>query len=580
MGERVRGLGVSPGIAVGRAFLLHVEPLPVVAEPVPATGVDEEIRRFERARELAIGELEELRRRVAEALGERYAGIFQAQKLVLGDPLLVSRTIERIRGGRVSARWALKEVVDEFLLRFASVRNDYLRERGGELADVQRRLQRLLRGEPARARDLPDGPLVVVAGSIDPSDAVLLAGRQVAGLATDAGGRTSHTAILAQALSLPAVIGLHDLSRRVQAGEPILLDGDSGEVILAPSPEELGQGHRSREAGLAREREMVRDRDLPATTLDGVELAIRANIEFPREVEQALRFGARGIGLYRSEFLLLSRAPDLPDEEDHFRTYVEMAREVAPHPAVIRTLDLGGDKYPQDTGSREEPNPVLGLRGVRFSLEHPEIFRPQLRGLLRAAAVQPNVRMLLPLVTSGDEIRAVRRLLAAEVVQLAREAIPAAGGLPLGIMIEVPAAALAADILAREADFFSIGTNDLIQYGLAVDRSNEALDHLYQPLHPGLLRMLRLVVDGARSQAIPVAICGEMATDPRAVELLVGLGLREFSVHPRAVAAVRAAVRHLNTREAARHALAALEPAALEPDETKPDRLPPTVQGV
>jgi phosphotransferase system enzyme I (PtsI) len=563
-GELLRGIGASGGVAVGQVYLLHPEPLPVVPDPLPPERVEDEIERFHAARQAAGRELESLTRQVQEALGERYVGILEAQRLVLEDPILVTATTQRIRVGRVSARWALKEAVAELVRRFDTIDDEYLRERGGELADVQRRLQRLLRGEQPHDPRVPD-QAIVVAHAVGPSDAILLASQPIVGLATDVGGRTSHTAILAQALCIPAVLGLHDLSQRVRAGDPLLLDGDAGTVVLAPSAAQVAEAETRRAASRELETRQLSDRDLPAVTLDGVEIVIRANIEFPTEVERALRFRARGIGLYRSEFLFTSRTPELPDAEEHYRIYREIAERVAPEPAIVRTLDLGGEKYFHEVlGGRSGP-PVLGLRGVRFSLERPEIFRPQLAGLLRAAAEQDNLRMLLPLVSTIDEVRAVRRLLAEEAQRLAASGRAVRPDLPLGIMIEVPAAAMAADLFAQEIDFLSIGTNDLIQYAIAVDRGNEDLTALYQPFHPGVLRMLKFVVDSGRRHGIPVALCGEMAADPNAVPLLVGLGLRELSVQPRAVGLVRHAVRHTDAGQAERLARHALErPSAAE----------------
>jgi phosphotransferase system enzyme I (PtsI) len=398
---------------------------------------------------------------------------------------------------------------------------------------------------------IPDGPLVAVSHALGPSDAIQLARERVVALATDVGGRTSHTAILAQALSLPAVVGLHDLSRSVREGDPVILDGDAGIVTLEPGATETDEAEVRRRAFLATERAMESARELPAETTDGVRVVIRANIEFPSEVVSALRFGAAGIGLYRSEFLFLSRSPRLPTEEEHFETSVEIASRVAPHPVNVRTLDLGGEKYFHEVLGRDEPNPVLGLRAVRFCLRRPDIFRPQIRGLLRAAAVRDNIRLLLPLITVSEEIRQIRALLRQEAEALVAEGRAVRRDVPVGIMIEVPAAALAADLLARDADFLSIGTNDLAQYALAVDRSNESLSYLYQPFHPGLLRMIRAVVDAGARTATPVMICGEMAADPAAVGLLVGLGLRELSVQPRAVGAVRQAVRAIDAAAAA-----------------------------
>lgn len=567
MPQQFRGIGVSPGVALGRVYVLHTESLPVVPDPIPPERVDAEIARFECARDEARIQLAELRERVRHALGGTYAGILDAQLLILDDAQFVAQTIRRIRVGRVSARWALKQVIDDYLRRFDAMDDAYLRERGGDLSDVHLRLQRRLRGDGERPEDAPGGPLIAVARSLGPSDAVELARRGVVGLATDDGGRTSHTAILAQALSVPAVAGLRGLSERARNGDAIVLDGASGEVLLHPNAEELRRSEAARVSWLDAEAQAAaRARAARTTTADGVEVALRANIEFAHDVGAALRYGAEGIGLYRSEFLFLARSPELPSEEEHFETYARIAREVAPHPAVIRTLDLGGEKYFHDVLAHDESNPVLGLRGVRFCLERRDVFRPQLRGLLRASTAE-NLRVMLPLVTTVEEIQEVRRMFAAEVAHLRAEGHSVRETLPLGIMIEVPAAAIAADVLAREADFLSLGTNDLIQYALAVDRANAAVSYLYQPLHPGVLRMLRCTIDAARNAGIPFGICGEMAADPALAALLVGLGFRELSVQPRAVPALREAIARVDSVEARRLAQEALAPAPLPRDE-------------
>jgi phosphotransferase system enzyme I (PtsI) len=544
-----RGLGVSPGVAIGRVFVLHRENLPVVPYPIPPERVHEEVELFHGALDRARHELRDLKEKVLAELGDHFAGILEAQLLILDDPSLAGEAEKRIRVGRVSARWAIKEVVAEHIRRFDAVDDSYLRERGGDLSDVHLRLQRILSGEPSSDGELPEGPQIVVAHSLSPSDAVTLARKGVAGLASDVGGKTSHTAILAQALSVPAVAGLRDITLQVRTGDEIILDGDGGEVRILPSPAETAQATERRKAWIAREERAMADAtDRPAVTKDGVEITLRANIEFASEVDMAVRFGARGIGLYRSEFLFLSRSPSLPTEEEHFSTYMEIAEKVAPHPAVIRTLDLGGEKFFHEVLDSSESNPVLGLRAVRFCLKRQDIFRPQLRGLLRAAA-RANIRIMIPLITTTEEIWEVRRLLAAEAEHLKAEGVTVRSDVPLGIMVEVPAAAVAADILAREVDFFSIGTNDLIQYSLAVDRGNQTVSYLYQPHHPGVLRMVKFVVDAASKRGIPVSVCGEMAAEPGTAGMLVGLGLRELSVQPRAIPTIREAIATVDTSE-------------------------------
>jgi phosphotransferase system enzyme I (PtsI) len=577
MGRRFTGIGVSSGTAIGRAVVIASDSSPVAPVPVSPERVDDEVARFHQARERARRELKDLKARMLRVLGEAYAGILEAQLLILDDANLVGETVERIRAGRVAASWALKEVVHAFMRRFDSIDDGYLRERGGDLADVHRRLQRLLRGESGGAVAMPEGPLIVVAHTLGPSDTMVLAREGVVGFATDMGGRTSHTAILAQALSLPAVVGLHDLSLNVLPGDLVALDGDAGTVDLAPGAEDQARVKARREAWTAREAAMAAARDLPAITEDGVEIILRANIELPQEVGAAIRYGARGIGLYRSEFLFLSRAPEFPSEEEHYRTYRDLAEKVAPHPAVVRTLDLGGEKYFHEVLDREETNPVLGLRAVRFCLTRPDIFRPQLRGLLRAAA-HAEVRIMIPLVTTVAEIRQVKKILLEEAALLKAKGIPCRADVPVGIMVEVPAAAATADLLAREAAFFSLGTNDLIQYALAVDRGNESVAYLYQPLHPAVLRMLRFVVRAGRDRGIDVSICGEMAGDPSLTRMLVGLDFREMSVQPRAIAAVRETIRRLKAVEAARLAESALaeSPAAEFGRETAPGEAVPS----
>jgi phosphotransferase system enzyme I (PtsI) len=484
-------------------------------------------------------------------LGESYAQILDAQALLLDDPALIAEVEHRVHADGVSAAFAVHATIETYLARFASIEDRYLRDRAGDLRDFQQRLVRLLEPAPGADAPPPEGPIVVFAQAVGPSDTVALARDGVVALAADHGGPTSHTAILAQAFGLPAVIGLGDVVRSVEAGAVVVVDGDRGEVVVDPDDARLGEARTRHDLWLSREDDWAAARDLPAVTKDGVEIVLRANIEFPDEAAVAMRFGARGIGLYRSEFLFVSRAPRFPDEEEHYRTYRDLAERVAPHPVVVRTLDLGGEKYFHEVLDRTEPNPVLGLRGLRLCLKRPEIFVPQLRALLRASA-HANLRVLLPLVTSVAEVSEVRRILAREASSLRSEGTLCRPDVPLGAMIETPAAAMTADLLSREADFLSLGTNDLIQYTLAVDRGNPSVASLYEPLHPAVVRMLRFVVRAGKASGVPVTLCGEMAANPDLVPTLLGLGLRELSCPPRAVARVREAVRATEIARAVR----------------------------
>jgi len=558
------GVGVSPGVAVGRA--LPWEP-GSVHEPqrLRSSGSrpEDELARFAAARDRTRDELHALSARLTKSLGENYAAILEVQTLLVDDPVLIAEIERRVREDSVSLGWAIHATIGGYLARFEQIEDGYLRERGGDLRDLERRLLRLL-GPERPEIPVPDGPIVVMAHALGPSDTVALARDGVVGLAADLGGPTSHTAILAHAFGLPAVVGLGDAAASVQRGETVVVDGDRGEVIVDPDPEVLDAAKARHEAWASQEAQWEGARDVPSVSKDGVEIVLRANVEFPDEAAAAMRYGARGIGLYRSEFLFVAAAPRIPDEEDHYRTYRELALRVAPHPAIIRTLDLGGEKYFHDVLGGREVNPVLGPRGLRLCLMRPELFVPQLRALLRAAA-EADVRILLPLVTSLDEVIAVRKILAREGESLRQAGLPCRPGVPLGVMVETPAAAMTADHLVREADFLSIGTNDLVQYALAVDRGNPAVASLYEPFHPAVLRMVRFVIRSGRALGIPVSLCGELAAQPEMIPTLLGLGLRELSCPPRCVSGVRDAIRATDVAAATR----AVEDLCAAPDSMK-----------
>jgi phosphotransferase system enzyme I (PtsI) len=544
----LHGIGVSPGIAFGRALLMETPTRRIFRLTLDAGEVDAELERFEQARRQATAQLRDLRARMAEELGEDYASIFDAHLLLVQDSSLMDRVGELIREEQANAEWALRNAAQGFLARLLAVPDPYLRERGTDLQDVHDRLQGLLAGNPHQ-HDLSElhEDTVVVAASLSPSDAVLLKHPRVVAFATDAGGRTSHTAILANALAVPAVVGLHEASHQIQTGQSLVVDGSSGVVEVDPRPEVEARYRAARTAFLRHEEELVGQAG-PTTTADGERVVLLANIEFPEEMDAVRRAGAEGVGLYRSEFLFLSSSPHLPTEGDHEGTYRRIARAAHPLPVTIRTLDLGGEKYFHEVIEAEESNPVLGLRAVRLCLRRPDIFHAQIRGLLRAAS-EGNIRIMFPLISGLDELRRVKDEVYRIHAELAGEGIPPVEDLKIGIMVEVPSAATTADLLAPEVDFFSIGTNDLIQYTLAIDRSNETVSYLYQPFHPAILRMVRDVVAAGRRGGIDVDLCGEMANDPLGAIVLLGLGLRSLSLNPSMLPEIRDLVRTVSVNE-------------------------------
>ena len=546
----LKGIGVSPGVAVGRAMVIGRWEQSVPHYRIGANAVSGELRRFWAARRQARREIEALQDQATQSLGSKYAAIFGAHLMILDDRKTGREAAQRIRDQRINAEWALASSLGRLIGAMQDVEDPALRDRGSDIQDVYERLLRILGGQTnqhARELELADDT-VVVAHSLSPSDAMWLHKPRIVGFVTESGGPTSHTAILANALEIPAVLGVERATETAAEGDQVVVDGTRGAVVVRPTPGVAASYRRERDAW----RDMgqvVETAPGPVVTRDGVTVRLLANIEFPEEMTTVQKVGAEGVGLYRSEFLFLTVAPNLPTEDDHVEAYRRIARSAAPNSVVIRTLDLGGEKYFHKVLEAGESNPVLGLRAVRFCLSRPDIFRTQLRGLLRVAAESRNVSILVPMVSGLEEWRQVVRFVDDVREELIREGVRAPK-VPLGPMVEIPSAALVAEHLAAESDFLSIGTNDLIQYTLAVDRGNRRVAHLYDPWHPAVLRLVEKAIRAGREAGIPVSLCGEMASDPLGALTLLGLGLGEFSCNPLVIPDIRAVLRAASAAEA------------------------------
>jgi phosphotransferase system enzyme I (PtsI) len=567
--ERLTGIGVSPGIAVGPA-LVAIQRTQVIRFPIAPDRVSRELSALDRARARSHEQVEQIRRRVQALKGNELAAIFDAQLLMLDDPMLVGRAATIVCEERVNAEWAVQRALDEIAAVFNDVDDPYLRERKGDLHDVAGRLRMNLRDEKGGARDLLqdlDTPCVLIADELTPSVVAQLDWTKIRGFATDAGSRTYHTAILARSLGVPAIVGLHDASLRVPPGASVIVDGETGELTIDPTPtNRMDAETKVREARVSSG--APRGPHGPVRTRDGVRIVLQANVERSDDVAPAISAGAEGIGLYRSEFMLVGGPPDMAAEDEQYHVYRQLVERMTPLPVTIRTFDIDEKQLARplvdaalDARWFPEHERIghAGLRGIRFGLAQPAIFKTQLRAVLRAAAHaaggeagQPGtVRIMFPFVSSVHEVRTARALLAEAKAELRARSIETPD-VPVGIMIEVPSAAFTASLLAREVDFFTIGTNDLIQYTLAVDRTDDRVSNRYEPLHPAVLRLLRQVRRGAMRQGIPVSVCGEMASDPLLLRLLIGCGLTDFSMTPGAIPMARRVVEETDAGEMAR----------------------------
>ncbi len=538
---RFRGAGVSPGLARAVIHVVRDDLDDVVRYHIEPSQIGNEIARFEAALVQTRVQILEMQQKIAEAIGAKDAAIFDAHLLVVEDRTLIDEVLRRLETERCNVEWVFQEVANNYAETLSKIDDPYLRERAVDMQDVTRRIVRNLQGKAPKPVFSTAEPHILIAHNLTPSDAASMDRQLVLGIATDLGSRTSHTAIIARSLNIPAVVGLHDATEKLESGQHVLLDGYTGLLIVDPTAETLSYyGEIEIRKGQVT-KELKQLRETTSTTSDGRHIVLSANIELPGDVDAVAENGAEGIGLYRTEFLFVNR-DTLPSEEEQYETYRKVAEQVKPNPLIIRTFDLGGDKLAVgavDVG--DELNPFLGWRAIRFCLENIDIFKTQLRAILRASAVG-NVKIMFPMISGLEELRHAKAVLDECRNEVGEKK---SGKMEVGAMIEIPSAAISADSLAREVDFFSIGTNDLIQYTIAVDRVNERIAHLYEPTHPAVLRLLKMIADAAHANKIWVGVCGEMARDVATIPILVGLGMDELSVGATSVPRVKMAVRSL-----------------------------------
>lgn len=543
-----KGIALAPGVVVGKAHVLEGKEHWVIRSFISEEQVSHEIKRLEKAIREAKQELRELEVKVASRLGHEVGSILGVHRTILQDHRLKEEFITKIKDLRVKAEFAIYSVLRNYIKEFQSIDDTYLKERAGDILDIESRLLKILEGEKRETLGHLEEEVVLIAHELTPSETASIDPKKIKGFATEVGGRTSHTAILARTLGIPGVVGLGRIATDVYPGDPIIIDGNRGIVIVRPDEATLEEYRKKAKTIRVFESRLTQQlQDQPAETPDGRQIQIFGNIDFPKEIEVFLKYGATGVGLYRTEYLFLE-CKNSPAEEDHYNAYLAALKELKDKPLVIRTVDMGADKFGD---GYKETNPFLGCRSIRYCFDHPELFLTQLKALLRASAMNKDLRILFPLISSLAELRQAKAMVHETMEVLSRRGEAFNEKIPIGVMIEVPSSVLIADSLAKEVDFFSIGTNDLVQYSLAIDRDNEKVASMYCPAHPAILRLLKMCIEVAEDNNIPITMCGEMGSELEYIILLLGLGLQQFSISsPISIPAIKKIIRSITYEEA------------------------------
>ncbi|MDX2227705.1 MAG: phosphoenolpyruvate--protein phosphotransferase [Verrucomicrobiae bacterium] len=537
---RFEGIGVSPGIVHGKVLLMGTTPEKVRKRSIREEHVQDQIQKLEQALILTRQQIQDIQKRIADEIGEKDASIFDAHLLVVEDSALIDQAVKEVQTSLVSIEYAYSRVAKKYITSLSRIEDEYLRERAADVEDVTRRVIRNLLGIEHRTLDTLEEPRIIVSYDLSPSDTATTDRKKVIGFATDIGSKTSHTAIMARSLNIPAIVGLRDISTRLETDQEVLLDGYKGMIIVNPTQQTLEEYGQIEVKKQVIEEKLDEIRFQEARTPDGHKVILSGNIELIDDVPLVIENGAEGIGLYRTEFLFINR-DDLPNEEEQYEAYRKVAAAIKPHSVIIRTLDIGGDKFLSHLQIPQEMNPFLGWRAIRFCLARPEIFKAQLRAILRAS-VEGNVKIMYPMISGVQEVQQANHMLEEARQELRNEGKPFDQHMSVGVMIEVPSAAMTSERIADEVDFFSLGTNDLIQYSIAVDRVNEKIAYLYEPTHPAILRLIKMVVENGHKKGKWVGLCGEMAGDVMLTPLLIGLGLDELSTGSVVVPRIKQAI--------------------------------------